>query len=105
MKEKTKNLLQKAFITIPVIRPKTSGSADPETIVKNIIDYALIFIGAVALVFVIYGGVLYVTSGGDAEKTTKARNTILYAILGIIVIVAAYLIVQWAAGSGAETVL
>lgn len=73
-----------------------TGNLKPEQVIMGLIQYALIFIGAIALIFVIYGGILYVTSGGDPEKTTKARNTLLYAIIGIVVVVLAYAIVTWA---------
>jgi hypothetical protein len=76
------------------------GNLDPQTLIMGLIQYALIFVGAIALIFVIWGGVQYVTSGGDAEKTTKARNTLLYAIIGIIVVVLAYAIVTWAVNWG-----
>lgn len=73
-----------------------SGTLDPAEVIVGLIQYALIFIGAIALIFVIYGGIIYITSGGDAEKTTKARNTLMYAVLGIIIVVLSYAIVTWA---------
>ena len=94
-----KKELKKMAIAIPNISI-ASGSVDPKTITVNLINYALFFIGALALIFVIYGGVLFVTSGGDADKTTKARNTLLYAVIGVVVVVLAYAIVNWAAGFG-----
>jgi heme/copper-type cytochrome/quinol oxidase subunit 2 len=94
MKEKLKKLGY--LVAIPTINILPSWDADPKRVVSEIINYALFFIGAIALVFVIYGGVLYITSGGDSEKTTKARNTLMYAILGIIVVVISYAIVMWA---------
>lgn len=94
-----KKNLKKMAVTIPTI-PIASGSVDPKNIVTNLINYALFFIGALALIFVIWGGILFVTSGGDAEKTTKARNTLLYAIIGVVVVVLAYAIVNWASGLG-----
>lgn len=94
-----KKNLKKLSVAIPTI-PIVSGTVDPKNITVNIINYALFFIGALALIFVIWGGIQFVTSGGDAEKTTKARNTLLYAIIGVVVVVLAYAIVNWAAGLG-----
>jgi hypothetical protein len=91
-----RNKLNKLAVAIPGITIDTGWNADPKSVVERVITYALFFIGAIALVFVIYGGVLYITSGGDAEKTTKARNTLMYAILGVIVVVISYAIVTWA---------
>lgn len=87
----------------PEIKPITSP-VDPKTVVIKLINYSLFFIGAIALIFVIWGGIQYVTSGGDSEKTTKARNTLLYAIIGIVVVVLAWAIVSWAANVFAPTV-
>lgn len=94
MKEKLKKLGY--LVSIPTIGINEGWNADPQSVVTRIINYALFFIGAIALVFVIYGGVLYITSGGDSEKTTKARNTLMYAVLGVIVVVISYAIVSWA---------
>lgn len=95
--KKSKNGLYAAAIAaeVPTIKPVTT-TLDPKKIVTNIINAALFFIGAIALIFVIWGGILYVTSGGDSEKTTQARNTLLYAIVGIVIVVLAWSIVSWA---------
>lgn len=94
-----KKTLKKLAVSIPPISIPSS-SVDPKNVTTKIINYSLFFIGALALIFVIWGGILFVTSGGDAEKTTKARNTLLYAIIGVIVVVLAYAIVNWASSLG-----
>lgn len=91
------------FLTIPTIDILTKN-VEPDKVVLKLITIALFFIGALAFVFVIWGGILFVTSGGDAEKTTKARNTLLYAIIGIVVVVLAYAIVTWASTSLTGTI-
>lgn len=110
MKKAIKKLKYLSFAAVaattpppPTITPITKP-VDPQQVVIKLINYALFFIGAIALVFVIWGGILYVTSGGDSEKTTKARNTLLYAIIGIIVVVLAWAIVNWAANVFAPSV-
>jgi hypothetical protein len=50
-------------------------------------------ISGVALGFAIYAGILFVTSGGDPEKVTKARNALLWALVGVIVVSLSYGIV------------
>jgi len=99
MKSKIKEFGKSALITIPTITPKTSGSVDPKDVVSRAIDFGLFFVGAIALVFVIWGGVQFITAGGEPDKVTKAKNTLLYSILGIIVVALAYLIVKWAGGA------
>jgi NADH:ubiquinone oxidoreductase subunit 6 (subunit J) len=53
----------------------------------------LIFAGAVAVLFLIIGGFRYVVSAGNPDQVEGAKKTILYAILGLIVIFVAYVLV------------
>lgn len=64
-------------------------------VAKNIINVVITVLGLVAVLFVVIGGVNYTTSQGDPQKTKKARDTILYAILGVILAVLAYTIVNF----------
>jgi hypothetical protein len=63
--------------------------------VKNIINTLLYVVGALSVLMIIVGGILYVTSSGDASSVTKAKNTILYAVVGLVVSVLAFAIVNW----------
>lgn len=65
-----------------------------EQVALNIISNIILpLIGAIAVGVVIYGGVLFITSSGDPEKVTKARKTLMWAIIGIIIVVLSYAIV------------
>ena len=64
-------------------------------IFKTIVDVMLFIIGAVAVIMLIIGGIRYTVSGGDSNAITSAKNTILYAIIGIIVAILAYAIVSF----------
>ncbi len=64
-------------------------------IFKNITNAALYAIGAISVLMLIYGGIRYTISGGDSKAVTDAKNTILYAIIGIVVALLAYAIVNW----------
>ena len=64
-------------------------------VAKNIINVVVTVLGLVAVLFVVIGGVNYTTSQGDPQKTKKARDTFLYAILGVILAVLAYTIVNF----------
>ena len=56
----------------------------------------LIFlIGAIAVIYLIIGGLRYVTSGGDSKAVTAAKDTILYAIIGIVVAVISFALVSF----------
>lgn len=52
-------------------------------------------IGAVSVLMIIIGGIRYVTSNGDQSAITSAKNTILYAVIGLIVAILAYAIVSF----------
>jgi len=64
-------------------------------IFKVITNAALFIIGAVSVLMLIYGGIRYTISAGDSKAVTDAKNTILYAIIGIIVALLAYAIVNF----------
>ena len=79
----------------PGTNPELFGAGG---IVTNIINAALFIIGAVSVVMIIYGGVRYTISAGNANAVTAAKNTILYAVIGLIVAIAAYAIVDFTIG-------
>jgi len=63
--------------------------------IENIINILLFLIGAIAVIMIIVGGIRYTTSGGDANQAKSAKDTILYAIIGLVVAMMAYAIVNW----------
>lgn len=67
--------------------------------VKTLINVFLFLIGAVAVVMIIFGGFKYVTSSGESSAVSSAKNTILYAVVGLVVAVLAYAIVNFVLGS------
>lgn len=64
----------------------TLGGNDLVGAIILILNGLLVLAGVVALVYLIMGGVRYITSGGDDDAIGTAKNTILYAIIGLIVI-------------------
>lgn len=64
-------------------------------IFRTITNVLLFLIGAVAVIMLIIGGIRYTISGGDSTAVTSAKNTILYAVIGIIVALLAYAIVNF----------
>lgn len=60
-----------------------------------IINVVLGIIGFVAVVMIIIGGVQYTTSSGDANKVTKAKNTIMYGVVGLVIALLAFAIVNF----------
>lgn len=65
----------------------------------TVVNVLLFIIGAISVIMLIYGGIRYTTSGGNANSVTAAKNTIMYAIIGLIVAIFAYAIVNWVVGA------
>ena len=61
----------------------------------NLVNILLFLAGAVAVIVIIIGGIRYVMSSGDAGQVQSAKNTILYAVIGLIVVIMAYAIVNF----------
>ena len=68
------------------------------TVVQNIIRVLSIITGIVAVIMLIIGGFKYITSGGDSSKVASAKSTIVYAIVGLIIVALAQVIVQFVIG-------
>lgn len=66
-----------------------------ETRIKTIANILLFILGAIAVVMIIIGGIKYATSNGDSSSITSAKNTILYSVIGLIVAILAYAIVNF----------
>ena len=73
-----------------------------EDIVEVVVETLLFLVGALGVIMLIYGGIRYVTSGGNQESVRAAKNTILYSVIGIVVAVFAYAIVNWAFGAAKD---
>lgn len=64
-------------------------------IVKNLVNTFLFVIGLLSVIMIIHSGLKYTTSRGDAEAVKSAKNTLLYAVVGLIVAISAYAIVNF----------
>ena len=73
--------------------------SDGNSLFKTVTNVLLFLIGAVSVIMLIVGGLRYVLSNGDSSAVTSAKNTILYAVIGIIVALLAYAIVNFVVGS------
>lgn len=71
------------------------GVTDPNILIGRIIKQVLGFVGTIALVMFIYGGLMWMLSMGDAGRVKKGRDTFIWATLGLIVIFSSYLIVNF----------
>ena len=66
---------------------------------QQISSVLLFIVGAIAVIMIVIGGLRYVVSGGDAAQVQAAKNTILYALVGIIVAILAYAAVNFVISS------
>lgn len=62
---------------------------------QTITNVFLFALGAIAVIMIIIGGIRYVLSGGDSTSITGAKNTIMYAVIGLVVAILAYAIVNF----------
>lgn len=91
-----------AFFSNPQGGSSTVSATATGTLGSNlatIINYFLGLLGLIAVGFLIYAGVLMVTAGGNDEQVTKARKIIMYAVIGIVIILLSYTIVTFVTSS------
>ena len=94
------NLCQGANLSTETTSSDTTqcGNTDVKTFqdtLATIINIISIVVGVVAVIMIIFGGFKYITSGGAAEKVTGAKNTILYGIIGLVIVALAQIIVKF----------
>lgn len=77
------------------VNPVAGGSDTLESNIYNIINGIIGVLGVVAVVIIIIGGVQYMTSSGDAGKVKKAKDTILYGVIGLVICILAFAIVNF----------
>ncbi len=65
------------------------------TLIKTIVNLLSVLVGIVAVIMVIVGGFKYITSGGDSNRVSSAKNTIIYALIGLVIVALAQLIVRF----------
>jgi uncharacterized membrane protein len=79
-----------------------SGGAGAETkvegIVETVINILSLVVGVIAVIMIIVGGLKYITSSGDSNNVNSAKNTILYAIVGLVIVAMAQFIVRFVLG-------
>lgn len=84
----------------------TGGFANSKTLMgllTEILKYLLYLAGAIAVLFIVIGGFQYITSAGNEEQAEKGRNTLVNAIIGLVVIIMSYAIIQVIANAVTKT--
>lgn len=65
---------------------------------KTIINTMLFIVGMLAVVMIIFSGIRYITAHGDKGQVDSAKNTLIYSIVGLVIAILAYAIVNWVMG-------
>ncbi len=69
-----------------------------QSAVENIVDLLSWVVGVISVIMIIVGGFRYITSGGASDKVTGAKNTIIYAVIGLVIVALAQFIVNFVIG-------
>lgn len=85
-------------VSIPLRPLPILTSTNLPSVLNTIINVVLIALFLVAFAYLVYGGSQFLTSSGDADKVATARNTILYAIIGVVVIALSYVLLNYIIG-------
>jgi len=88
------------------LKDATGGQGDARTLILTILNFFLGFLGLLAVMMIIYGGMLYVSAAGKQESIDKGKKIIMYAIIGIVIILLSFAIVNTVlggAGAGTDT--
>lgn len=118
MKRIFATLLLLLGLAVPVTVPATAGAVEvfkacngaanttvckgtddkvlgPNGILTKVINLLLTIIGIIAVIMIIIGGIRYTTSGGDSGQVNSARDTIIYSVVGLVIAIMAFAIVNW----------
>lgn len=78
----------------------SSGRSGSEInkIITNVINLLSVVVGIVAVIMIIFGGFKFVTSGGESNSVASAKHTLMYALVGLVVVALAQLIVHFVLG-------
>lgn len=68
------------------------------SLLEDVINIFSLVVGVVAVIMIIIGGLRYITSGGDTGNVSAAKNTILYAIIGLVIVALSQVIVRFVLG-------
>ena len=73
----------------------THKNENAGSLIGTLVNTLLFLVGILSVIMIIVGGIMYTTSAGDSGRVTKAKNTLTYAIVGLVVAFVAYAIVNW----------
>ena len=74
---------------------KSEGETKVKSVMKSVVDVLLMTVGVISIVMIVVGGIMFALSSGDASKVTKARNMVIYAVVGLVVALFASAIINF----------
>ena len=78
------------------------GGSSIGSILKQVVNILSIVLGAIAIIMIIISGIRFATSGGSATGVTGAKNTLIYAIIGLVIAALAQVLVRWVIGTSSS---
>ena len=81
-------------VQTPLLDLKTNGNTDLPTVVSTIINIVLFVAGALAIIYMIYSGILYITAAGNPDNAKKGSQGVMNGAIGIAICVLAYYLVS-----------
>lgn len=72
-----------------------TGPTSPDGVMGQVLGAVYFWMAVVAVGFIVYGGYLYIISAGDPGKIKKAKDVLLYAVIGIVVVIVAFVITRF----------
>jgi len=83
-----------AAVVLPNIPTITPARGTIENVLTNVLDWLLAIGGAVAVLVLVIGGIRYIVAAGNEAQIKEAKQTITYALIGLVVIILAWVIVR-----------
>ncbi len=74
---------------------QTAGDSTVDSVIGRAIDILSLVVGVISVIMIIIGGLKYIMSAGEGSNITAAKNTIIYAIVGLVIVAFAQIIVKF----------
>ena len=75
-----------------------TGSESLTSIVGTVINTMLFIVGILSVIMIIYAGIRFITANGNAQQVSTAKNILIYSIVGLVISIIAYAVVNWVIG-------
>ena len=75
-----------------------TGSESLTSIVGTVINTMLFIVGILSVIMIIYAGIRFITASGNAQQVSTAKNILIYSVVGLVISIIAYAVVNWVIG-------